>query len=58
MTFLDKIILAIETKAPNRSVESYGGEGVQESFTNVFGFFDTFWCVLAGLFTGVWGSAC
>ena len=58
MTFLDKILLAIETKPPQRSVESYGGEGVQEGFTNLFGFFDSFWCVLAGLFTGVWGSAC
>jgi len=54
LLILDRILLAIETKPPNRSVESYGGEGVQEGFTNMFAFFDGFWCILAGLFTGVW----
>lgn len=52
--FLDRILLAIETTAPNRTVQKFGGESVQESFTNIFSFFDSFWCVLAGLFTGVW----
>jgi len=50
----DRIILAIETTAPNRTVSGYGGEAVQDSFTNMFDMFDSFWCILAGLFTGVW----
>lgn len=52
--FLDRIFHAIETTAPNRSVESYGGEGVQTGFTNLFSVGDQIQCAFIGLFTGDW----
>jgi len=54
LLILDRILLAIETSAPNRTVTGYGGEAVQEGFTSIFAFFDQIQCVFIGLFTGVW----
>lgn len=54
MLILDRILLAIETSPPNRSVENYGGEGVQEGFSNLFNIGDQIQCAFIGLFTGEW----
>jgi len=54
INFLDRIILAIETTAPNRTVTGYGGEAVQEGFSNIFNIGDQIQCAFIGLFTGDW----
>jgi len=51
---MNKIFLALNITRPEREVSSFGGEGVQQGFTNMFAFFDSIRCVFFGLFTGVW----
>lgn len=48
------IFLLLNITRPDRQVSDYGGDAVQESFTGIFAFFDSFRCILIGLFTGVW----
>lgn len=51
----DRIILAVQTTAPNRTVTDYGGEKVQEGFSNLFNIGDQIQCAFMGLFSGQWG---
>ncbi len=50
-----KIIhLLINVTKPDRELNDYGGDAVQEGLTNLFATFDSIRCVFIGLFTGVW----
>lgn len=48
------IFLLLNTTRPDREINKYGGDAIQESFTGIFAAFDQFYCIIIGLFTGVW----